>query len=70
MWVQGITITNKHKLLVFLKELSKIKFDEVTIIVKGGNKEYEEFKQIFDRASRQKGGNHNRRHGNSYKTFA
>lgn len=35
MWMHGITIKNKHKLLSFLKELANINFSEVIIIIKG-----------------------------------
>ena len=70
MWVQGVTIKNKHKLLNYLRELSKINFDEVTIIVKGGNEGYEEFKRIFDWITRQKSSNQHRKHRYRNKTSA
>lgn len=61
MWVQGITIKNKHKLLNYLRELSQMHFEKVTIIVEGREENYEKFKRLFDRNIRREGGNNNRK---------
>jgi hypothetical protein len=60
MWVQGITLKNKHKVLAYLRELSKINFNEVTIIVKGES-EYEKHQRLLDRIAGQKSGNKHRK---------
>ncbi|WP_126992239.1 hypothetical protein [Thermosipho globiformans] len=70
MWVQGITIKNKHKVLNYLRELTRINFEEVTIIVKGGSGDYEEYQRILNRTIGQKGGHHNRKFRHRNKTSA